>query len=83
MAIGYTVEQAAARVYRSEATIRRWIRVGRLPSILGVDGRRYVWEDDLIEAEHESRTTQRATRFSSPQVSAACAIVESRSAICA
>lgn len=81
--IGYTIPQAAERVGRDPETIRRWIRTHRLPAIDGADGNRYVWEDDLLAAERDARRTQRSTRFTSPQVSAVCAIVESRSVNCA
>jgi predicted site-specific integrase-resolvase len=80
--IGYTVPQAAERVGRDVQTIRRWIREGRLSSILGVDGHRYVWENDLLDAERDARQAQRFTRFAYPQVSTACAIVKSRSVNC-
>ena len=61
--IGYTVEQAAARVGRKPRTIRQWISNGDLFAIRNpIDGRIYVEETRLLDTERAKRQAQRATR---------------------
>lgn len=62
--IRLTVQQAAARVGRSEETIRRWIRQGRLEAITHpLLPHRWVSEDQLLQVEADSRTAQRDSLF--------------------
>jgi hypothetical protein len=62
--IAYTIEQAAQRVHRSARTIRRWREQDHLKATYEpITGQWYVWEDDLLTAEHAARTRQRQARF--------------------
>ncbi len=61
--IRHTVQQAAVRVGRSEETIRRWIRQGKLAAITHpLLPHRWVLEDDLLRVERDARAAQRRTR---------------------
>jgi predicted site-specific integrase-resolvase len=60
----HTIEQAAERVHRDPATIRRWIRTGILHAELEpLSGRKYVEDEALMAAERGARLHQRAGRF--------------------
>lgn len=48
-----TLKQAAAAVGRTERTIRRWIKKGRLPRI--AHGQPLIRRDDLLRAEREEQ----------------------------
>jgi Helix-turn-helix domain len=64
--IALTVDQAAQRVRRDPKTIRRWIREKRLDAIWEpITGQKYVWEEDLLQAERLARLGQRSARFTS------------------
>ncbi len=61
--IGYTIPQAAERVGRSEETIRRWIRTGKIRAVRNpIDRQRYVLESELLDAERAARLAEQATR---------------------
>lgn len=59
-----TIEQASARVARSERTIRRWIATGRLAEYLG-----RVDEHALVLAARDARHARNTPRGASAQVS--------------
>jgi excisionase family DNA binding protein len=65
--IGHTIPQAAERVGRSEETIRRWIRTGRLRAVRNpIDRQRYVLESELLDAERAARLAEQATQKVTP-----------------
>jgi predicted site-specific integrase-resolvase len=66
-----TVQQAAAHVGRSERTIQRWIRQGRLTAVTHpLLDHQWVDVDELLDAERTTRQTQYATRFGTRQETA-------------
>lgn len=48
-----TVQECAQRVRRSEETVRRWIRNGKLPAVQQ-DGQYVIEEEDLLQTNNRT-----------------------------
>lgn len=63
LAVPLTLDEAAAYACVSRRTVERWIAAGRLPAYTHPeDGRTYVIERDLIDAERERRHSRNQGR---------------------
>lgn len=70
LTVPLTLEAAAVIACVTPRTLHRWITSGRLRAYTGDDGRTYVIEGDLIDAEHERRHSRNQGR-PRPHVNAA------------
>lgn len=55
-----TIEQLAVRYRVSTDTIKRWVRLGRFPTPTHVEGKRKLWDLDVVNSHSRVRPVGRS-----------------------